>query len=66
MPFLFSILIMVIIFGLVYWIVGLLPLPEPFKQIALVIIGVFFLLYLLGMLFGAAPIFPVFRNGFRY
>lgn len=63
MGLLFSVLIMVIIFGLLYWIVGLLPFPEPFKQIALVIIGVIFLLYLLGLLFGYASPFPVFVHG---
>lgn len=61
MPFLFSILIMVIVLGLVYWVVTMLPIPDPFKKIALVIIVVICLLYLLGVLFNAAPLFPAFR-----
>lgn len=65
MPFLFSILIMVIVFGLVYWIITLLPFPEPFKQIALVIIGVIFLIYLLSLMFGYAAPFPAFHGGYR-
>ncbi len=59
MPFLFSLLVLVIVLGLVYWIIQELPLPEPFKKIALVIILVVCLLYLLGILFGLAPVFPV-------
>jgi hypothetical protein len=59
MPFLFSLLVMVIILGLIYWIVTLLPLPAPFKNVALVIVCVICLLYLLSILFGVAPAFPV-------
>jgi|KBSMisStandDraft_5_1062788.scaffolds.fasta_scaffold03547_9 hypothetical protein len=62
MPFLFSILVMVIVLGLIYWVVTLLPLPEPFKQIAIVIVVVICLLYLLSLLFGYAAPFPVFRG----
>jgi len=62
MGFLFSILVMVIVLGLIYWIVTLLPLPEPFKQIAIVLVVVICLLYLLSLLFGYAPPFPVFRH----
>jgi hypothetical protein len=62
MPFLFSILIMVIVLGLIYWVVTMLPIPDPFKKIALVIIVVICLLYLLGILFNAAPLFPAFRT----
>lgn len=62
MPFLFSILVMVIVMGLIYWIITLLPLPQPFKQVAIVIVLVICLLYLLSMLFGAAPPFPIWRH----
>lgn len=64
MPFLFSILVMVIVMGLIYWIITLLPLPEPFKQIAIVIVVIVCLLYLLSILFGMAGPLPVFR-GYR-
>jgi hypothetical protein len=69
MPFLsilLSLLMMVLIFGAIYWVVGLLPFPEPFRKIALAIIGIIFLIYLIGMLLGAAPPFPIFRGGYRY
>jgi hypothetical protein len=64
MPFLFSLLVMVIVLGLIYWLITMLPLPPPFKNIALVIIVVICLIYLLGILFGGFAPFPVLR-GYR-
>lgn len=61
MGFLYQLLVMVIVLGLIYWIVTLLPLPAPFKNVALVIILVICLLYLLAILFGAAQPMPFFR-----
>jgi len=66
MPFLFSVLVMIIILGLIYWVISILPIPDPFRQIALVIIVVVCLLYLLGMLFGMTGPLPVFRGGYHY
>ncbi len=62
MPFLFSLLVTVIVMGLLYWLVTMLPLPEPFKQIITVIVIVICILYVMSLLFGMAPPFPVFRN----
>jgi heme A synthase len=62
MPFLFSLLVLVIVLGLIYWIVTLLPIPPPFKQVALVIVIVICLIYLLGILFGAVAPFPIVRH----
>ena len=45
----------------VYWMLNrkrsipLIPMPPPFRNIALAIIGVIALIYLLGLLFGYAP-----------
>ena len=44
---LMSLLVAVIIFGLLVYVVQLLPLPAPFGTIALVILVIIFLLYLL-------------------
>jgi hypothetical protein len=62
MGILFSLLIAVIIMGLVWWIIGFLPLPEPMKQIVTVVLAVICLLYLLSLLFGYATPFPAFRH----
>jgi hypothetical protein len=53
-------LILCLVFGIVYWIVGLIPGPQPIKNIGLAIVGIIFVIYLLSALFGAAPI-PRFR-----
>jgi len=60
---LIQLLIIVIVLGLLYWLVTLLPLPAPFKNIALVIvilIAIVWLLSVAGMLprglrVGSAP-----------
>jgi hypothetical protein len=49
-----SLLIAVIVLGLLIYVVGLLPLPAPFKTIAYVIVIVIAILYLLGVL-GIGP-----------
>ena len=53
---LFDLLILVIVGGLFYWIVTLLPLPDPFKTIAIVIVLVILLIALLSMLMGGGGI----------
>lgn len=44
---LITILILVIVAGLVYWLVQLLPIPQPFKNIALVVLLLAMIVYLL-------------------
>lgn len=60
MPALLSLLVTVIVLGLVfyllYWLLGQIPLPEPFKVVALVILGLFAVIMLLGLLFGWTPV----------
>lgn len=46
---LIQLLVMVIVAGILYWIVTLLPLPEPFKTIAIVIVILIILFWILGM-----------------
>ena len=45
-------LILCIAFGLIYYIVTLLPLPEPFRRIAVIVVLVIFLIILLYALMG--------------
>jgi hypothetical protein len=51
----------VLIFGVVWWIITLIPLPAPFAQIAQVVVALIFLLVLLSVLFGAVPLRPLVR-----
>ena len=54
---LISLLVTVIVIGLLYGLVTLLPLPEPFKRIALIIFILICILWLLGFVgvWGPAP-----------
>lgn len=56
-----SVLILILVCGAVFWVVGMMPLPSPFNNAAKIIIGVIFILVLLGMLFGHVPMVPVLR-----
>jgi hypothetical protein len=47
--------------GAIVWIVRLLPLPEPYAQVAIAIVALIFLLLLLSMLLGAIPLRPLVR-----
>lgn len=62
MGLLYSLLVFCIVMGLIYWLVTVLPIPEPFKKIAIVIVIVICILYLLGILFGFAAPFPLYRG----
>ncbi len=53
---LISLLIFIIILGLIVWVIGLLPLPDPFKTIAYVVVVVFVLIYLLEVLGEIGPV----------
>jgi hypothetical protein len=50
-----TLLLILIICGILYWVVTLLPLPQPFKQVATVIVLLIALLLVLNMfgIFGA-------------
>lgn len=47
---LIGLLVLVLILGLLYWLIQLLPIPEPFKKIALVILILICVLWLLSAL----------------
>ena len=60
MPFatLISLVVFALVIGLLWWLIGLLPLPEPAKQIVSVVFVVLVILALLGFL-GGWITFPV-------
>ncbi len=51
-----TLLIFLVILSLCYWIIGLLPLPDPVRQIAIVILAIVAVLYLIGALTGQVPL----------
>jgi hypothetical protein len=48
-----TILIMCLVFGLIWWILSLNPLPAPFGQVARVVVAVIFVIWLIYLLLGA-------------
>lgn len=56
-----DIVILCIVGGLLYWIVTLLPIPDPFKTIAVVCVLVIFLIVLLSALVGGGGFLPHYR-----
>lgn len=56
--FLIDIIVLCIVGGLLYWIVSLLPLPQPFKQIAMVAMILILLLWVLSMFLGGGEYSP--------
>jgi hypothetical protein len=47
---LITLLVLCLIFGLVWWIITLIPLPAPFGRVAQVIVAVIFLIIVIYML----------------
>ena len=53
MEILISLLVFLVIASVVWWAVGMLPLPGSIRPIILVVLVIIFLVYLLGMLPGS-------------
>lgn len=53
---LFSIIVLCVVGGLVYWLISKLPLPEPFPTIIRVCVILICVLLLLGVLFGGVQL----------
>jgi hypothetical protein len=49
------ILVLILVFGLLGWVINQLPLQGPFKQAAIVVLAIIFILLLLGAV-GVIPI----------
>jgi len=58
MGLLVTLLVLVVVLMLAFWLVGMLPGDPKLKQIAQVIVVVIGLIYLLAVLFGRAPVVP--------
>jgi len=50
-------LILVVILGVIWYVVSVLPIQPPFKNVVLVILGAIVVIYLLSLLFGYSPPF---------
>jgi hypothetical protein len=62
MFFLVDLLIIALVAGLIYWLLTLLPIPQPFKNVVMAIFIVICIIWLLGAAFGSFPTpHPLFR-----
>jgi len=59
MSILITLIILIIVFGLIWWLVGILPIPQPFKNVVIAILAVIGIIYLLGVAFGFGGFQPV-------
>lgn len=58
METLIALLVACLVLGLVYYIVTLIPLPPPFRTVALIIICIIAILWLVSVFgFGGLPVF---------
>jgi hypothetical protein len=57
---LITVVVLALVFYLIYWVVGQIPLPDPFKTVVMVVLGLIAVIVLLGVLFGGISI-PVLR-----
>jgi hypothetical protein len=56
------ILVLCLVFGVIFYVIQLLPLPPPFGTIALAIVGLIFVLVLVSAVLGEIPLRgPLFR-----
>lgn len=61
MNLLFTLLIYLLILGVIYWVITLLPLPAPFRTVAIVIFAVVVIVILLNFLMGGSLGLPALR-----
>jgi hypothetical protein len=54
--FLIFILILCLVFGVLAWVIQQLPIPAPFGNIALAVLGLIFILIIIGVLLGDMPL----------
>ena len=52
-------LVLALIFGIAIYVLQLFPLPHPWRQIAIAILALIFVLLLISMLLGGIPLAPV-------
>ena len=61
MSLLLTLLVYLLILGVVYWVITLIPLPPPFKTIALVIFAVIVIVILFNLITGGSLGLPALR-----
>ena len=53
---LIAVLVLALIFSLVWWILGQMPIPQPFRWVVNAVLGIICVVVLLGLLTGGVSI----------
>lgn len=61
---LINLIIWAVVMGLIYWLLSMLPIPEPFKKFVMVLFILICILILLGAVGFLGPVFP--RYSYHY
>ena len=63
MNLLISLLVFALVAGLIYWLLTILPIPEPFRKFVMAVFVVLCIIWLIGTFFGGFPMsrYGVFR-----
>jgi hypothetical protein len=59
---LISLLIAVIVIGIVFFILSMLPVPQPWMNVAKAIVALILLLWIISMFYGVGPVYPLGRR----
>ena len=51
-----------LIFYLIYWLIGQMPVPEPFRTVILAVMGLIAVIFLIGLLTGYVPMHLAIRR----
>ena len=57
--FLIQILVVLLVVGLIWWVIGQIGLPPPIVKVATIILVVVVVLWLIGLLTGGVPQIPM-------
>lgn len=57
---LINLLILALVLGLVWWVIGMIPLPGPFDKIVRVVFAVIVVLIMISVLLGYLPPVPLY------
>ena len=49
-------LILILVFGVIFWVIQQIPLPPPFGSIALAVVALIFILIIVSALLGEIPL----------
>ena len=56
-----TLLIILLIFSVAWWVIGMIPVPQPFANVIKVVLALILLIWLISVLLPLGGIHPLFR-----